>query len=107
MLVQLKLAGPSPPPPPAPPARWAEEGMAQLISTAPTFACKTVPYGNDIYDFGDYTLSHGLYIFQESYCKQIVYFYYLPIFDSTANICVAICISREVITELSRILKIK
>ena len=53
MLVQLKLAGPSPPPPPAPPARWAEEGMAQLISTAPTFACKTVPYGNDIYDFGD------------------------------------------------------
>ena len=58
MLVQLKLAGPSPPPPPAPPARWAEEGMAQLISTAPTFACKTVPYGNDIYDFGDYALSH-------------------------------------------------
>ena len=53
MLVQLKLAGPSPPPPPAPPARWAEEGMAQLISTAPTFACKTVPYGNDVYDFGD------------------------------------------------------
>ena len=51
MLVQLKLAGPSPPPPPR--GRrgrvGAEEGMAQLISAAPTFAYKTVAFGNYIF----------------------------------------------------------
>ena len=49
MLVQLKLAGPSPPPPIGRAERVAEEGMAQLTSAAPTFACKTVAVCNHIF----------------------------------------------------------
>ena len=55
MLVQLKLAGPSPPPPIGRAERVAEEGMAQLTSAAPTFACKTVAYGK-VFILGFYEL---------------------------------------------------
>ena len=49
LLVQLKLVGTSPPPAIGRAERVAEEGMAQLTSAAPTFACKTVAYGKVLY----------------------------------------------------------